>query len=36
MKIVLNVTDKLSSTVFNKFAEEKAFMLECYISYIAN
>ena len=36
MKIVSNVTHKISSTVFSKSAEEKAFMLECDISYIAN
>ena len=34
MKIVSNVTDK--GTVFSKFAEEQAFMLECSFSYIAN
>ena len=32
MIIVSNVTDKVSSPVFSKFAEEKAFMLECKIS----
>ena len=36
MKIVSNVTGKISSTLFSKFAVEKAFMLECNISYIAN
>ena len=36
MKIVSNVTHKISSTVFSKSAEEKAFMLECDISCIAN
>ena len=36
MKIVSNVTDKILSTVFSEFAEEKTFMLEYNISYIAN
>ena len=36
MKIASNVTDKVWSTVFSKFVEEKAIMLECNISYIAN
>ena len=36
MKIVSNVTDKILSTLFSKFAEDMAFMLECNISYIAN
>ena len=36
MKIVSNVTDKISSTVFSKSTEGYAFMLECNISYIAN
>ena len=36
MIIVSNVTDKISSSVFSKFAEEKAFMLECKISYKTN
>ena len=36
MKIVSNVTDKVLSTVFSEFAEEKTFMLEYNISYIAN
>ena len=36
MKIASNVTDKTLSKVFSKFAEEKVFMLDCNISYIAN
>ena len=36
MKIVSNVTDKTSSTVFSKSAEDLAFVLEPNISYIAN
>ena len=36
MKIVPNVTEKILSIVFSKFAEEKALMLECNIAYIAN
>ena len=36
MKIASNVTDKILSTMFSKFAEGKLFMLECNISYIAN
>ena len=36
MKIASVVTVKISSTVFSKFAEEEAFMLECIILYIAN
>ena len=36
MKVVSNVTDKISSTAFSKFAEEKASMLESNILYIAN
>ena len=35
-KIALNVTDKILSTVFSNFAEERAFTLECIISYIAS
>ena len=31
-----NVTNKVLSTVVSKFAEEKAFMLERNIAYIAN
>ena len=36
MKIASNVTDEILSTVFSKFAKEKAFMLECNTAYIAN
>ena len=36
MKISSNVTDKILRTVFSKFAEEKAFMLNCTISSKAN
>ena len=36
MKIVSNVTDKVLSTKFSEFAEEKTFILEYNISYIAN
>ena len=36
MKIASNVTEKKLSTVFSKFAEEKALMLGCDIVYIAN
>ena len=36
MKIVSNVSDKISITVFSKFAEEQAFMLECNTSCTAN
>ena len=36
MKVASNVSDKILSTVFSKFAEEEVFMLECNISYIAN
>ena len=35
MKIASNVTEKKLSTVFSKFAVEKALMLEFYIAYIA-
>ena len=36
MKRASNLTVKILSTVFSKFAEEKAFMLECNTAYIAN
>ena len=36
MKIASNVTEKKLSTVFSKFAVEKALMLEFNIAYIAN
>ena len=36
MKIASNVTEKNLSTVFTKFAVEKALMLEFNIAYIAN
>ena len=36
MKIASNVTDKILSTLFSKFAEDMAFMLECNILYIVN
>ena len=36
MKTSSNVTDKILRTVFSKFAEEKAFMLNCTISSKAN
>ena len=36
MERASNLTAKILSTVFSKFAEEKAFMLECNISYIEN
>ena len=36
MQIVSDVTYKIVSAVFCKFAEEYAFMLECSVSYIAN
>ena len=36
MKIVSNVTGKVLSSLFSKFAVEKAFGLECNISFIAN
>ena len=36
VKIASNVTEKVLSTVFIKFAVEKALMLEFYILYIAN
>ena len=36
MKIASNSTDKILSTVFCKFAEEIAFVLECNIAYMAN
>ena len=32
----IKLTAQILNTVFNNFAEEKAFMLECDISYIAN
>ena len=32
----INVTEKILSTVFSKFAEEKALMLECNTAYITN
>ena len=35
-EIVSNVTDKILSAMFSKSAGEKAFMLECDISYRAN
>ena len=36
MEIASNVTEKILSTVFSKFAEEKALMLECNTAYIAS
>ena len=36
MKIAPNVTEKILSTVFSKFSEEKALFLEFNIAYIAN
>ena len=36
MKIASNVTEKILSTVFSKFAVEKALMLEFNIAYVAN
>ena len=36
MKRASNLTAKILSTVFSKFAEEKAFMLECNMAYIAS
>ena len=36
MKIASNVTKKILSTVFSKFAVEKALMAEFNIAYIAN
>ena len=36
MEIASNVTEKILSTVFSKFSEEKALMLECNTAYIAN
>ena len=36
MKIASNVTEKKLSTVFSKFAEEKALVLKCNMAYIAN
>ena len=32
----IKLTAQILNTAFNNFAEEKAFMLECDISYIAN
>ena len=36
MKVASNATEKKLSTVFSKFAVEKALMLEFNIAYIAN